>query len=214
MNAPDRCQVRATWREGAVPDSVGKGSTIAVRPAGDDALIAADASGEPEFQVEAFDRDNETEAAITAWKAGDVFMRIDPAGIAFGSDPVPLVIRHEAARVMVDDLEIAQTGREFSAVGWVSAEQAEELRGYLFCSPRLVPVRARLDEIAGIRFAEMTESILVEITATNDPARDGTSLAVGPPGKALWPRPTGERFTRHDDEGTLRLALDGVVEVF
>ena len=194
----DRCQVRATWREGAVPDpSAGAAPSPRALPA-TAPRSRPGTSGDPEFQVQAFDRDDETLAAIAAWKAGDVFMRVDPAGVEFGGDPIPLVIGHDAGTVMVDDLEVAQTGREFSAVGWVSAEQAEVLSGYLFFSPSLVIVRARLEEIAGLRFAEATQTVLVELSATNDPARDGTSLAVGPPGKTLWPRPTGERFTRID----------------
>lgn len=210
----DRCQFRATWREGHVPDeSVAKDSTVAARPAGDDAPITAGASGAPEFQVEGFEVDAETRAAIDAWKAGKAIMRVDPTGVEFGADPVPLVIGHDAGTVVVEDVEIAQTGREFSAVGWLTAEQAEMLSGYLFCSPSLVIVRARLDEMGGIRFAEATHTKLVELTATNDPARDGTSLAVGPPGKTLWPRPTGERFTRIDSE-LFRLAVDGPVEAF
>lgn len=184
------CQVRAQWRVSGL-------ERYTPRPDLDSRKYRATGSDAPRTWTPpppvAFD--DETVRALEAHAAGaPAIVRV--AGVDIGQQ-VPLLLAHdENAEPLIPELEIAVTGDLFTAQGWVDERYAETIDRLRYVSDTIRPRKARLVELPGETFVHVTESVLIELSLTDTPGREGTSVFVASPGRTVWPRPTGERFTR------------------
>ena len=154
--------------------------------------------------------DDVTEAAFAARAAEGLGLLFRPAGIAW-PDRLPFRVDHLGEPIT--ELRVDYDGQEFTAIGEISEADATRLSGIWHVSDTLHPRRARIVDVGSQRFVEVTESELVELTATAQPAIAGTSLMVGKPGSRWIPEATIARFARLESPDSLRLAFPGNVEV-
>jgi hypothetical protein len=158
--------------------------------------------------------DTETFSAMEASASEGLPLHVTPAGIDFAD--VPLLLDHLGAPLA--ELDVARTGTAFTAIGTVDDDHDGRIRAALLDKPHVSPgvrvTRARLVDIGfGVRYVEVTESLLFELSATAEPLSGGTFLYVGSPGVRYWQPPTGEVFTR-SERGVFRALSDVGEEAF
>jgi hypothetical protein len=193
-------QVKATWREGLVaPEARSSAEHEAYAREVASRLAAEGIEPWSNDVSEMPPSDAETEEALAASRGDGLSIMFDAKGVDI-SGPVPLLVDHVGAPV-VEDLEIGVKGREFTATGWAASDSFDQLSGIVHCSPHFWISKARIAEIGGIRYLNVLESVLREVSATNEPIGNDTSFAVAPPGVRFWAAPTwdtAERFTRSE----------------
>jgi hypothetical protein len=197
----DRFQIRATWREGFVSPEA------RMTRERQDAFHKADerlaASGIATFEPgPAPSSDAETIEALRIARVENLMAFFHSDGVDIGG-VVPLRVDHVGGAI-VEELDIAVAGDQFSVTGWAPFEAFDLLGSFFRCSPGLWIVKARIaDKGFGMRYLDVQESVLQEVSAANDPVRDDTTFAVAPPGVRFWKDPSWddpgiERFTRGD----------------
>lgn len=167
-------------------------------------------AAEPEWLPPVPEWDDETQAAMSAWRDEGI-ARTYAANAIGWPDRVPFRIDHLGAPVA--ELQVDRLDDVFEAFGELDEAVAARLSGLEKVSPTVQTHRARIVDTGALRYVEVTEALVVELSAVHNAGLEGTALLCGNPGDKWVPRETVERFSRLAGSGSVRLAFPTTFEV-
>jgi len=185
------CRFRASWTEGDRPIR-----ETSVRFAADGSVDAGDNYRPPPEVVRMANSlqsstPSDVAEVLRFARERDLPNLYVPAGITF-CETSPVYLDHDGlhGREIGRVLGVEWDGKRFSAWGWIHPDHAEAARRCAQVSPTLLPTAAEITQFEGSDIMLTTLSTFLELSATAEPARQGTTLSVGRP--QLVPSPDWE----------------------
>lgn len=172
------CRFKASWTEGDRP--VRESFHRAVTAAAETGTEPPNPPAEVLRMARSFpDKSPGLAAVLRLARSRELPSLYDPDGMSF-AETSPIYLDHfgiEIGRVLV----VSRTGDRFEALGWVHPNFADAARECGHVSPGLWIDSGEIAQFGGSDVLRVSDSTFIELSATAEPAREGTTLEVSRP---------------------------------